>query len=166
MSPSFTSGNPVNGTVGVPYVFRVSAAGQPSPLFRVSFGTLPAGLRLNADDGIIDGTPTSSGTSPFTITAYNASGEISAEYSITIAPRAADPTPTPTPTTSAPQAGGGPAAGGGSAPAASGGTGTNGRLPNTGLSVGPLAAGGMVALALGIGAIVITIARKTRRQND
>ena len=61
------------GAVGVPYNQTVSASGTGGPfVFTVTSGTLPAGLTLNPATGAITGTPTTLGTSNFTVTATNA----------------------------------------------------------------------------------------------
>lgn len=43
--------------------------------YAVTSGTLPAGLVLNADTGGIVGTPVRTGAAPFTVTAYQSSGQ-------------------------------------------------------------------------------------------
>ena len=50
-------------------------------------GTLPAGLSLDAATGIISGTPTAEEAPTFTVTATNASGSDSKEYTLTIDPK-------------------------------------------------------------------------------
>ena len=57
-----------DGTVGVFYSQTLSATGGVTPYtWAVSQGALPAGLTLNASSGVISGTPTSAGTSTFTV---------------------------------------------------------------------------------------------------
>lgn len=57
-------------TVGVAYSETISAQGGTSPYtFTLTSGTLPAGLSLNNTTGVISGTPTTAGTSTFSITA-------------------------------------------------------------------------------------------------
>nr|BFF16002.1 hypothetical protein GCM10025699_73050 [Microbacterium flavescens] len=70
-SPTITSGTPSDGTVGTPYSYEVTATGNPAPTFTVTDGTLPAGLALDSDSGIISGTPTTPGDTTVTITADN-----------------------------------------------------------------------------------------------
>lgn len=61
------------GNVGDPYNQTITASGDDGPFtFVVTSGTLPAGLTLNPATGVISGTPTTAGTSNFTITATNA----------------------------------------------------------------------------------------------
>ncbi|MBK8036990.1 MAG: putative Ig domain-containing protein [Verrucomicrobiaceae bacterium] len=70
--------NPVslaNGTVGTAYSQTASATGGATPyVFAVSSGTLPAGLSLNTSTGAITGTPTSAGSSTFTLRATDVNG--------------------------------------------------------------------------------------------
>jgi hypothetical protein len=60
---------PPNGAVNLPYSFTFTASSPASPFtWRVSVGTLPAGLTLNPD-GVLSGTPTAAGTSSITLIA-------------------------------------------------------------------------------------------------
>ncbi|MFN7975087.1 MAG: putative Ig domain-containing protein [Acidobacteriota bacterium] len=64
-----------NGTVGVPYSQTLSASGGAAPYtFAITAGALPPGLALNGATGVISGTPTTTGSFNFTITATDASG--------------------------------------------------------------------------------------------
>ncbi len=60
-----------NGAAGVPYSQTLTAMGGVTPpyIFAVTAGSLPAGLTLNAATGGISGTPITTGTYSFTITA-------------------------------------------------------------------------------------------------
>lgn len=59
---------------GLAYSQTMTAAGGTAPYrYAVTSGTLPAGLTLNPTTGALSGTPTSTGTSNFTITATDAS---------------------------------------------------------------------------------------------
>ena len=85
------SGALPSGTNGSAYQTTVTASGGVAPYrYKISSGTLPVGLSLNAGTGQISGTPTGSGTSTFTVTATDAATYTdtgSATYSITIAVR-------------------------------------------------------------------------------
>jgi hypothetical protein len=66
---SIETANLPPATAGSDYRVWLSAAGGAGPdTWSVSAGSLPAGLTLNASTGEISGTPTTSGTSSFTIT--------------------------------------------------------------------------------------------------
>lgn len=63
-----------NGTVGSAYSQTISGSGGTAPYtFAVTLGSLPAGLTLSSS-GLLSGTPTSAGSSNFTITATDALG--------------------------------------------------------------------------------------------
>ena len=76
------------GTVGSAYSRTVTTTGGTgTKTFSVSAGALPTGLLLNASTGLISGTPTSAGSSAFTIRATDTIGAIGARaYSVTINP--------------------------------------------------------------------------------
>jgi hypothetical protein len=83
-----------NGTAGSPYSQTVSATGGAGGFtFSVSSGALPAGLALSGSTGVLSGTPSSAGSSSFTITATDGNGATGSQaYSITInAPIAVNP---------------------------------------------------------------------------
>ncbi len=61
-----------NQTVGVPYSQTISATGGTGPYsFAVTSGTLPPGLTLSSA-GVLSGTPTTAGSTSFTVTATDA----------------------------------------------------------------------------------------------
>ena len=94
-APAITSGTSPGGTAGTPYNFTVTASGSPT------FGAtgLPPGLSIDPATGAITGTPTAPGSYNVTVTASNAGGAATANYSITIAAAVAV-TPTVIPTLS------------------------------------------------------------------
>lgn len=82
---SITSGDPPNGTVGVPYSASLAATGGTPPYtWSVIGGSLPAGIGLSAA-GQLSGTPTASGTSRFTVRSTDSTGSFANQpLSITI----------------------------------------------------------------------------------
>jgi hypothetical protein len=71
-SPSFTSTAPTMATFGAPFNHPFTASGYPlEPAFHVTGGGLPSGLTLDATSGVLSGTPTVTGTHPFTVTVSN-----------------------------------------------------------------------------------------------
>jgi hypothetical protein len=84
-SPTITSGTPTAATAGTPYSFPVTATGSPAPTFAVTDGVLPAGLSLDTATGVVSGTPTTPGTSTFTVTASNGTPPSDSEtYTVTV----------------------------------------------------------------------------------
>jgi hypothetical protein len=75
-----------DGYVGVAYNQTIVASGGTAPYtFTISSGTLPAGLNIDSSTGVISGTPTTVGSSPFTITATDNNGcQGSQNYTINI----------------------------------------------------------------------------------
>ena len=74
-----------NGTVGVAYSQQLTVAGGTAPFaFSLFSGTLPPGITLSAA-GLLSGTPTSGGTSNFTVQAVDANSCVAqAPYALTI----------------------------------------------------------------------------------
>ena len=62
------SGVPV-GTVAAPYTLQMTATVADAKTWTISSGALPAGLTLGSSNGLISGTPTTAGTSTFTVRA-------------------------------------------------------------------------------------------------
>ena len=73
IDPAITTTSLPSATVGTAYQGgQLQFAGDPAPTFAVSSGQLPAGLRLDAKSGLIEGTPTTPGVVSFSITATSA----------------------------------------------------------------------------------------------
>ena len=71
-------------TAGTPYTFSYILGGKPAPTTTIASGTLPAGLSLSTD-GKLTGTPTTAGTSTFTVKATNSVGtQTTTSASITV----------------------------------------------------------------------------------
>ena len=67
-----------------PYSQQLSVTGGVAPFtFAVSVGTLPGGLSLDPATGLISGTPTTAGSTDFTITATDADG-VTADQAYTL----------------------------------------------------------------------------------
>jgi thermitase len=85
---SITTTSLPNGTVSTPYDQSVAASGGTAPYtWSVSVGALPAALSLNVSTGAISGTPTTAGTSNFTVQVADSSAPqqiVSKALSITI----------------------------------------------------------------------------------
>ena len=89
--PKITTTSLFNGEVDKNYSQALASDNKPTN-WSITSGSLPGGLTLNESTGEISGTPTSAGTSTFTVTATNASGSDSKEYTIQIAAKS-DTTP-------------------------------------------------------------------------
>jgi large repetitive protein len=75
------------GMVGIPYSQTLAASGGGAPYtWSRTIGNLPAGLTLNATNGVISGTPTSAGSSSFTVQVTDSIGNpVSQNLSIVVA---------------------------------------------------------------------------------
>ena len=95
-----------NGTINQPYNRPVQASGGTPPLtwnIVAGAGTLPAGLNLNSATGAISGTPTTAGTSSFTVRVQDARGQSDSQaLSITISSVPPPPNPPNITTTTLP----------------------------------------------------------------
>ncbi|MCL2685849.1 MAG: InlB B-repeat-containing protein [Candidatus Bathyarchaeota archaeon] len=80
--PSITTDNLLSGTVDLPYVQKLVSEGDKITWSKIS-GDIPDGLTLSSN-GVIAGTPTTSGLFIFTIKAENAKDESIKDFSITI----------------------------------------------------------------------------------
>ena len=98
-SISLTVGAPVvavspatlpDAAVGTAYSQTVTASGGATPYsYAVTAGALPGGLALNTTSGVVSGTPTSTGTFNFTISATDANAFTgSRAYAVNVAPSA------------------------------------------------------------------------------
>src|SRR5271157_1934378 len=89
-----------NATADSAYGATLKAAGgSGSYTFKVGSGSLPSWLTLNASTGVLSGTPTTTGTSSFTITAtdsHNSGLTGSQAYTLTVGTSANPPRPQPT----------------------------------------------------------------------
>ena len=84
IAPTITTESLPDGEVGTAYSQTLVATGSETITWSLASGsTMPAGLTLNSD-GTITGTPTTAGTSTFTVTAENSYGSDNKELSITI----------------------------------------------------------------------------------
>ena len=64
------------GTVGTAYSQTLAATGGITPYsWSISSGTLPAGLSIGSSTGLISGTPTTPGTSNFTVRVHGLAGD-------------------------------------------------------------------------------------------
>jgi len=71
---SISCASPPGGTVGIAYTHTFPVVGGTSPFtFAITVGSLPSGLTLNTSTGIVSGTPTTPGSSSFTIQVTDAS---------------------------------------------------------------------------------------------
>jgi hypothetical protein len=96
-APAITTASLPNGQVGVLYTQPLAATGTAPITWAITSGTLPLGLALNTSTGVISGTPTTAGTSPFTVQASNSVSTAAAVLSIAVAAAPAPPPPTPEP---------------------------------------------------------------------
>ena len=83
-APTITTDSLPNGTEGTSYSQTLTATGTAPITWSVTSGSLPTGLTLNESTGLISGTPTTAGTSTFTVKAANDYGSDSKELSIII----------------------------------------------------------------------------------
>lgn len=92
MAPGITTGSLLpTGLLGSAYSQTLAATGGTAPYtWSVTAGALPAGLTLSSA-GVLSGTPTSVGTSNFTVTASGGPASFSSQdFSLSILPRALD----------------------------------------------------------------------------
>jgi hypothetical protein len=70
---------------GLAFSQQLVVTGSSTITFAVSSGTLPTGLSVNSSTGLISGTPSTSGSYNFTVTATNSFGTSSRQFTGTIA---------------------------------------------------------------------------------
>ncbi|MCL2155897.1 MAG: putative Ig domain-containing protein, partial [Leptospirales bacterium] len=83
VAPIITTDSLPNGTVGTTYNQTLTVTGAAPITWSIDSGTLPDGLTL-AENGIISGTPSTVGTSNFTVKATNIAGSTTKSLTITI----------------------------------------------------------------------------------
>ena len=83
-TPTITTTSLSNGTAEAAYSTTLLADGTAPITWSVTSGSLPEGLSLDAGTGVISGTPTAEGGSTFTVTAANAYGSDSREFTLNI----------------------------------------------------------------------------------
>ncbi|MFC4589263.1 fibronectin type III domain-containing protein [Sphaerisporangium corydalis] len=75
-SPTLTFAPPPAGQVGAPYSDQLTFSGGTGPyVWSVSAGSLPPGITLNTGTGLLSGTPTTTGSSSFTIKIVDANNQ-------------------------------------------------------------------------------------------
>jgi hypothetical protein len=87
-APQFSADTATSsGTVGSSYSYNFVATGDPAPTFSITSGAPPPGLTLNANTGVLSGSPTTASTAPYTfvISASNDIGTVAgAQQSILV----------------------------------------------------------------------------------
>ena len=85
-APTWSDSQVSDATMFVPYLDGLSATGHPAPTYLLSSGSLPAGINLNTQTGLLSGSsPRAAGTYSFVIQASNSSGSITKNVTITVA---------------------------------------------------------------------------------
>jgi|GEM_PF-7094970 len=82
--PTITTDSLLNGTVNTPYNARLEVDGIGTISWDVVQGSLPNGLTLNRDTGVISGSPSSAGQFNFTIRVANVVGYSDQSYIVAI----------------------------------------------------------------------------------
>jgi alpha-tubulin suppressor-like RCC1 family protein len=81
-APVITSAPPPNAIYFAPYSHAIASSGAPSATYLVTSGSLPPGLALNGDSGVIAGTPLGTGVHSGIITASNINGSTQQPFDI------------------------------------------------------------------------------------
>lgn len=84
IAPKISDSYPSDGQLGVTYSAQLTASGTQPITWSVSKGSLPGGLTLDANTGIISGTPTETCNTTFTVTAENEYGSDSKTFTMNI----------------------------------------------------------------------------------
>jgi len=93
-APVITSALSASAKVGTPFSYQIAATNNPSSYNAVISGaSLPAGLSINTETGLLSGTPTAAGNYDITISAANSGGN--GQTTLTV--KVIDPTPAPAP---------------------------------------------------------------------
>jgi hypothetical protein len=88
-APKIVTSPVITGTVGQKYTYQVSASGNPGPTF--SLTKSPTGMTVDANSGIIEWTPTASGSYPVTVKAENRVAADSQSFSVAISSASSAP---------------------------------------------------------------------------
>ena len=73
--PTLNIAAPPSGEVTAPYSYDLNVVGGAGPyIWTTTAGTLPAGISIASDTGLLSGTPTVAGTSNFTVTVTDVNG--------------------------------------------------------------------------------------------
>ncbi|GAB3469277.1 cell wall-binding repeat-containing protein [Kineococcus endophyticus] len=83
-APRITSAPPAAAAVGKPFSFQFTASGTPTPQWSFVDATAPTGLTLGAGTGVLSGTPTTAGTTTFTVRASNGKGHFDQVVTLTV----------------------------------------------------------------------------------
>ena len=83
-APTITTESLVSGDVLTSYEQQLNADGDPTITWSITEGSLPEGLSLDENTGIISGKPSAGGKYTFTVTATNSIDSYSKEFSIVI----------------------------------------------------------------------------------
>jgi hypothetical protein len=82
--PTFSYAARINAQRNKNVNVKPKVAGSPAPSFSVVSGSLPPGLSLNASTAAITGTPTTTGTYPFTVRGSNSAGNTDRSTTIVV----------------------------------------------------------------------------------